>query len=144
MLGGADDASVDAPVECLRLATGRGNRSLEALEFLADVQRGALVLAGAAKERPRILRPLPKLTPMSSRNDFEHRHTSTVSVLFFRSKWAISFSLPLGGSFTSSTIPFVFSSVRASYLGGLGSGFFWARIGATHRDARSKARRSTV
>src|SRR5207244_7578648 len=81
-----------------------------------------------------------KLTHISSRKDFGHRYTSRVSVPFFRSKWAISFSLPLGGSFTSCTDPFIFVSVRRSYLGGPVSGAFCARIGTRHRAARHTGR----
>src|SRR5713226_1734786 len=84
--------------------------------------------------------PLLKLTPRSTRKDCGHRYTSTVSVPVFSNKWAISFSLPLGGIFTSSTVPFIFASVWRSYLGRLGSRVFCASRGAAHRNARKAAR----
>src|ERR1035437_4593990 len=79
--------------------------------------------------------PLLKLTPMSSRKDLGQRYTSTVSVPVFNSKWATSFSLPFGGSFTSSTVPFIFVSAWTSYLGGLGSCGFCATRGRVQRSA---------
>src|SRR6266849_8819124 len=83
--------------------------------------------------------PLLKLTPMSSRKDLGHRYTSTVSVPVFTSKWAISFSLPFGGSFTSSRVPFILVSVRTSYLGGLFPGLF-AQRGAEYKEVRRPER----
>src|SRR5258708_35692625 len=79
--------------------------------------------------------PLLNLTPMSSRKDLGQRYTSTVSVPVFTSKRATSFSLPLGGSFTSSTVLFILVSVRTSYLGGLVSWDFCATRGRIHRSA---------
>src|SRR6266849_4724375 len=86
-----------------------------------------------------IASPLLKLTPMSARKDSGQRYTSRVSVPFFTSKWTGSFSLPFGGNFTSSTVPFIFVSVRGSYLGGLVS-VFCGVIGATPRGTRDTAR----
>src|SRR5713101_1799731 len=43
---------------------------------------------------------------------------STISSPFFISRWATSFSCPLGGNFKSSTTPFILISVAGSYLGG--------------------------
>src|SRR5947208_3001739 len=70
--------------------------------------------------------PLLKLTPMSSRKDFGHRYTSNVSVPVFTSRWAASFSLPFGGSFTSSTVAFILVSVCRSYFGGFDFASFCA------------------
>src|ERR1035438_8687552 len=54
----------------------------------------------------RISSPGLKFTPISSRNTFGQRYTSNVSVPTLTSKWAISFSLPFAGSFTSCTVAF--------------------------------------
>src|SRR5438445_12971175 len=87
--------------------------------------------------------PLLKFTPMSSRKALGQRYTSAVSVPVFTSRWATSFSLPFGGSFTSSTVPFILISVCRSYFGGFDFAFFCA-ITATHRNARINQEKSVL
>src|SRR5437660_3051167 len=81
--------------------------------------------------------------PMSLMTVFVYRYTANVSVSVFTSRLAASFSLPFGGSFTSSTVAFILVSVCRSYFGGFDFAFFCA-ITATHRNARINQEKSVL